>query len=227
MPALYQSLSRYELPIYIVLALGGLYGLRLLWVAWGQWRESVYTLEREFALRQMGQASAWVILMLVLICGELFTASFIVPSLPASAFIATPTIDLLATPTGTISAALATQLALTPLPEPTLGNTSGCDPKSLIITAPKPGSEVSGTVDLVGTVQIPDFGFYKYEVAPLNSDAWATIAATTTPVPNGLLGHWDTTSLTPGDYQLRLVVVNTQGQSLTPCIIPIRVTSGQ
>ena len=43
--------------------------------------------------------------------------------------------------------------------------------------------------------------------APLNTDTWATIAANRTPVDNGPLGQWDTTTLAPGDYQLRLVVV--------------------
>lgn len=166
-----------------------------------------------------------MILILLLFFGELATVSFIVPSLPASFFISTPTINVLATPTGTISAELATQIALTPLPVPTLGNTSGCVANKLIITSPKAGSEVSGLVDLTGTVDIPDFGFYKYEVAPLNADTWATIAANRTPIDNGLLGHWDTTTLTPGDYQLRLVVTDTQGQSLPPCIIPLRITA--
>ena len=46
-----------------------------------------------------------------------------------------------------------------------------------------------------------------------------------TPVPNNSLGQWDTSILTPGDYQLRLVVTNTQGQSLPPCIIPLRITA--
>ena len=69
---------------------------------------SVYTLEREFALHRMGQAVAFVILILILLFGELTTVSFVIPELPASFFISTPTIDVLATPTGTISADLAT-----------------------------------------------------------------------------------------------------------------------
>jgi len=214
MAEIYQFLSKYEVLIYVVLAIGGLFAFRQLFRTWNEWRESVYTLEREFALHRMGQAVAFVILILILFFGE-----------PASFFISTPTIDVLATPTGTISAELATQIALTPLPVPTLGNTSGCVADELMITSPKPGSEVSGVVDLVGTVNIPDFGFYKYEVAPLNSSDWATIAASTTPVPNNSLGQWDTSILTPGDYQLRLVVTNTQGQSLPPCIIPLRITA--
>jgi hypothetical protein len=227
MAAIYQFLSQYEMLIYIVLAIGGLFAFRWLVKTWNEWREAVYNLEREFALHRMSQAVASVILILLLFFGELATVSFVVPSLPASFFISTPTINVLATPTGTISAKLATQIALTPLPVPTLGNTSGCVANKLIITSPKAGSEVSGSVDLTGTVDIPDFGFYKYEVAPLNTDTWATIAASRQPVDNGPLGQgkWDTTTLTPGDYQLRLVVTNTQGQSLPPCIIPLRITA--
>ena len=225
MAAIYQFLSKYEALIYIVLAIGGLFAFRWLFKAWSEWRESVYTLEREFALHRMSQAAASVILILILFFGELTTVSFVIPSLPASFFNSTPTINVLATPTGTISAELATQIALTPLPVPTLGNTSGCVADKLMITSPKPGSQISGSVDLTGTVNIPDFGFYKYEVAPLNSDVWATIAANRQPVVNGVLGHWDTTTLNPGDYQLRLVVINTQGQSLPPCIIPLRITA--
>ncbi len=225
MAAIYQFLSTYEMLIYIVLAIGGLFAFRWLLKTWNEWRESVYTLEREFALHRMSQAAAFVILILLLFFGELITVSFFIPSLPASFFISTPTIDVLATPTGTISADLATQIALTPLPVPTIGNTSGCVSNKLMITSPKTGSQISGSVDLTGTVDIPDFGFYKYEVAPLNTDTWATIAANRTPVDNGPLGQWDTTTLAPGDYQLRLVVVNTQGQSLPPCIIPLRVAA--
>ena len=225
MAAIYQFLSTYEMLIYIVLAIGGLFAFRWLLKTWNEWREAVYTLEREFALHRMSQAAAFVFLILLLFFGELITVSFFIPSLPASFFISTPTIDVLATPTGTISAELATQIALTPLPVPTIGNTSGCVSNKLMITSPKAGSQISGSVDLTGTVDIPDFGFYKYEVAPLNTDTWATIAANRKPVDNGPLGQWDTTTLAPGDYQLRLVVVNTQGQSLPPCIIPLRVTA--
>jgi hypothetical protein len=166
-----------------------------------------------------------VFLILIIFFGELTTVSFVIPGLPASFFLSTPTIDVLAAPTGTISPALATSIALTPPSVPTPGNTSGCIAGKLMITTPKAGSEVSGIVDLIGSVNIPDFGFYKYEVAPLNTNNWATIAASTTPVPNSSLGRWDTSVLTPGDYQLRLVVTDTQGRSLPPCVIPLRVTA--
>jgi hypothetical protein len=223
MAAIYQFLSTYEVLIYIVLAIGGLFAVRWLWQSWNEWRRAVYSLEKEFALRRIGRSVASLTLILVLFCGELITASFIVPSLPASFFLATPTLDLFATPTGTISAELATQIALTPLPVPTIVGGDGCVPDKSMITAPKAGTEISGIVDIQGTADIPNFGFYKYEVAPLNSDTWATISAGRDVVVDKSLGKWDTTALTPGDYQLRLVIMDNQGQSLPPCVIPVRV----
>ncbi len=224
MAVIYKFLSTYEVLIYIGVVILGLFPFRWLWRSWNEWRNAVYSLEKEFALRRLGQAFSLSALIVILLCAEFSFASFIIPSLPASAFVVTPTLDLLSTPTGTISPALATQLALTPRPEPTLGNTSGCVANKLIITVPKPGSEVQGKIEIKGTVNIPNIGFYKYEVAPLNTDTWATISAGRDVVIDDTLGFWDTTTLTPGDYQLRLVVTDNQGQALPPCVIPIRIT---
>jgi hypothetical protein len=223
MAVIYQFLSTYEVLIYIVLAIGGLFASRWLWRSWNEWRQAVYSLEKEFALRRIGRAAGFMILILVLLCGELITASFIIPNLPASFFLATPTLDLFATPTGTISAELATQIALTPLPISTIAGAGGCVAGKLDITAPKAGTVISGIVDIQGTANISNFGFYKYEVAPSNSDTWATISAGRDVIVDNSLGKWDTTALTPGDYKLRLVVTDNQGQSLPPCVIPIRV----
>jgi hypothetical protein len=223
MAAIYRFLSTYEVLIYILLTVGGLFAARWLWRCWDEWRQAVYSLEKEFALRRMSRAIASLSFVLVLSCAELVATSLIVPSLPASFFIATPTLDLLSTPTGTISAELATQIALTPRPLPTVPGSGGCRPGQLILTSPKAGSEIRGTVEIQGTVNIPNFGFYKYEVAPIDSDAWATISAGRDTIVNGSLGQWDTTTVSPGDYQLRLVATDNQGQSLPACVIPVRV----
>ena len=96
-------------------------------------------------------------------------------------------------------------------------------PDELIFTSPEPGQEVSGTVTLVGTVAIDNFGFYKYEVSPQGEETWSTISAGREPVQNGDIGLWDTSALTPGDYQLRLEVTDNQGQAYPACVIPVRV----
>ncbi len=223
MTAVYQFLATHEFLIYILLLIGALFAVRWLWRAWNEWRLARYSLEKEFALRRIGQAVAALLLLLLLFCGEVFAASFIAPGLPGSLTAPTATLDVISTPTGTISADLATQLAGTPPAAPTNAGTQGCIPDQVNITSPRAGTEIQGSVDIQGTVNIPNFGFYKYEVAPLGSDAWATISAGRDKVINGLLGHWDTTVLSPGDYQLRLVVTDNQGRALTPCIITIRI----
>jgi hypothetical protein len=223
MTAVYQFLGTHEVLIYILLLIGALFAVRWLWRAWNEWRLARYSLEKEFALRRIGQAIASLVLLLILFCGELFAATFIAPGLPASLTVPTATLDVISTPTGTISAALATQLAATPPASATLAGAQGCILDQVNISSPKSGTEIQGTIDIQGTVNIPDFGFYKYEVAPVGTDTWATISAGRDKVINGSLGQWDTTVLAPGDYQLRLVVTDNQGRALTPCVVTIRI----
>jgi hypothetical protein len=225
MPAIYQALGTHEVLVYILLAIGAMFGLRWLWRSWREWRHAVYGLEREFALRRMSQAIAALALILVLFCGELVTASFILPNLPASMLVPTATPDLLTTPTGTISPELATSIALTPRPSSASSGNKGCVPDRVDISSPEAGQELKGTVEISGTAEIQDFGFYKYEVSPLGVESWATISAGRDRVSGSSLGQWDTTALSPGDYQLRLVVTDNQGRALPACVIQVRIVA--
>ena len=224
METVYRFLASYEGLIYILLALGGLFAFRWLWKSWRELHESVFGLEREFAMRRLSQALAVSLLILVMFFGELFLASFVVPSLPSTDLLATPTMDILNQTEGALSSSPTTLLTALP-PASDTSSTSGCIPEQLIITSPEPGQEVSGSVTLVGTVDIPNFGFYKYEVSPQGTETWATISAGREIVQNGDVGFWDTSTLTPGDYQLRLLVTDSQGQSYPPCIISVRVSA--
>jgi hypothetical protein len=206
MEAAFRFLADYEGLIYLVLLLGALFNLRWLARAWREKREAIYGLEREFATKRLTTAAGGL--------------AFILPLLPSSTFVATPTADLLATPTGTLSPDVLT--TGTPGAEAPFGAT-GCIPGQIVITAPRPGQEVSGTVDLVGTVNVANMGFYKIEIAPQGNDTWSTIFAGQNTIKDDSLGQWITTELTPGDYRLRLVVTDNQGQALPPCVVPVRI----
>ena len=225
MGPVYRTLASYEPLIYIALAIGGMFAFRRMWRSWREWRDSVYSLEREFALRRLGQATAAAFLILALVFVEFFVATFIAPSLPASDILATPTLDLLLTPAATLSPAEATQAALSPVTQPAPSGMSGCVPDKIMITSPKPGVEVNGTVTITGTADTTNFGFYKYEVAPMGTQSWATIAAKRDRVKNAELGEWSTVSLTNGYYFLRLVITDNVGVSLEPCVIAVRVAN--
>ena len=219
MGPVYRTLANYEPLIYIVLAIGALFASRRMWRSWREWRDSVYGLEREFALRRLVQASGLALLILALVFSEFFIATFIAPSLPASDIMSTPTLNLLVTPVGTLSPG-ATALAVT---QAVPNGMSGCIPDQIMIDSPSPGDDVNGTISITGTADVPNFAFYKYEVAPMGSENWATIAANRSTVKNEELGKWNTASVTNGEYFLRLVITDNVGASLEPCVIAVRV----
>lgn len=217
----YRSLDTYEPLIYISLAILGLFVFRRMWVMWREWRDAVYTLEREFALGRLGRATALGFLVLALFFVEFYIATFVAPSLPASDLMTTPTLDLLASPPATLLPINATQAAL--VTQPVQSGMSGCITDQIMITSPRSGEDVSAVVDLIGTANVPNFGFYKYEIALEGTQNWATVSAEREPKNNELLGKWNTLSLSNGNYFLRLVITDNVGNALEPCVISIRV----
>jgi hypothetical protein len=219
----YRSLGTYEPLIYISLAILGLFVFRRMWVMWREWRDAVYTLEREFALGRLGRATALGFLVLALFFVEFYIATFIAPSLPASDLLTTPTLDLLATPQATLLSGDATQVAIALATAPVQNGMSGCVKDKIMITSPSSGEDVSAEVELVGTANIPNFGFYKYEFAQAGTENWATISADRVPKKDEPLGKWNTLSQSNGDYFLRLVITDNVGNALEPCVIAVRI----
>ncbi|NJC95926.1 MAG: hypothetical protein FIB03_06245 [Anaerolineae bacterium] len=221
MGSIYRSLATYAPLIYIGLAIAGLYAFRRMWRSWREWRDSVYTLEREFALKRLGQATAFGLLIQLLLFVEFYVATFIAPSLPATDIMTTPTLNLLATPVGTAPPDGEVPL-ITPAAQ---SGMSGCVPDEIMLTSPVPGEEIRGPVELIGAADVPNFGFYKYEFASVGTGTWATISAGSETKRNESLGFWDTTALANGDYFLQLVVIDNVGQTLEPCVIAVRVAN--
>lgn len=217
----YRSLGTYESLIYISLAIFGLFVFRRMWAAWREWRDAVFTLEREFALWRLVRVTAIGFLVLALFSVEFYVATFIAPSLPASDVRVTPTLDLLVSPQPTLVGVDSTPAA--PSTQPVQTGMSGCVANEIMITSPKPGEDVKAVVDIIGTADVPNFGFYKYEIAPSGTLNWATVAAEREPKKDELLGKWNTLSLSNGDYFLRLVITDNVGTALEPCIIAVRV----
>ena len=212
-----------EIFIYIILGGFAAYYLRRFLLAWSDLREAAFGLERETAQARLTWAASILVFLLILGVVEFALVSYVVPTVPGAAPIFTPTVDLLATPTVTLDP------SLTPgIPTPTLAVTippeeTGCIPEQINITTPEDGSSVRDVINIIGSANIPNFGFYKYETAPVNDPNWLTIQAGNTIVINDVLGPWDTTRLNPGDYYLRLVVTDNTGQSPPPCTIQVRV----
>lgn len=96
-----------------------------------------------------------------------------------------------------------------------------------VITSPQPGQVLTGETPILGTVQFTaDLGkFYKLEVIGGGLGDWTTIGTTHTEnVVNGQLENLYIPGLAPGDYRLRLVIVdNTGGFLQAPYEVPFTV----
>lgn len=221
----------YEMWMYVILALAGLVYIRKFILAWEDLRKAAFGLERESAQSSLNQSAGMLVLLFVMGVGIFVLVSFVAPSFPASNPLLTPTMDLLASPTTTLLAEGTDQNNVTPTVEdlsltPTIAVVGeGCVPGQIMLTEPVDGSEISDVIVVKGTANIQNFGFYKYELARPGETVWLTIQAGRDIIQDGDLGQWDTRTLAPGDYMLRLVVTDNQGESLEPCVIRVFVNN--
>ncbi len=75
-----------------------------------------------------------------------------------------------------------------------------------------PETEVlRGVTEIRGTTTHPDFWKYELAAAPTGTQNWFNIAVSETPVNNGVLGLWDTRSVSDGTYSIRLRIVKRDG----------------
>jgi hypothetical protein len=222
-------LQTYEAIIYLVLGALALWEIRKFSLAWDEVRGAAFGLERESAQVRLNQAAIWLVLILTAGIGEFIVVSFVAPTIPEANLLATPTIDLLATPTSTLPVSTPGPTAegevASTTPQPVVPEGSGCILDQLMIAEPAHGSQVSGEVTLVGTADMPNFGFYRYEIANPDDPVWLTIQAGRQVKKNEELGKWDTRSLTPGPYKLRLVVSDNEGNELGKCEISVDVVA--
>jgi len=225
MNAIIQFLINYEVLIYIGLATLAVWQIRRFLLAWEELRAAAFGLEKESAQMRLNSSAALLAFLLLLTVAEYALVTFISPVIPDLNPLPSPTVDLLATPTATLPPGGETE---TPeLDETTtveeLPVNSGCVPGQVDIIFPMDDSVISGIVGVEGTVDIPDFGFYKFEIASSGSDNWLTIQAGDEPKTEEELGFWDTTQLNPGSYQLRLIVTDNQGVEREPCAVQVVV----
>ncbi len=217
--------KEYQVWIYTVLGAWAIWQIRKFGLAWEELRGSAFGMERESAQGRLNQAATQLLFILVIATAQFFVISFVVPSVPGASPLPTLTLNLLATPTSVLLVTTpgteqALQATVAPI-ELTTG--TDCITTTVNILEPKNGDEVSGVVTLKGTASIPNFGFYKYEIAHPGDTVWLSINAGEKPVQEDTLGEWVTDVLVPGDYMLRLVVVDNQGNALPACVIQVRV----
>ena len=93
------------------------------------------------------------------------------------------------------------------------------------ITSPLEGSVLQGVVPINGTSAVEGFRqaeiAFAYQTDPTNT--WFTVRQAAEPVKDALLAKWDTTTISDGDYRLRLQVTLQDGQVLENVVTGLRV----
>ncbi len=216
--------------IYILLGLVGLIPLRNFIVGLREWQGTIFGLERDIAQRKLTGAISLLVLLTLMAAAEFFITSFIFPTVPDVELLPTETLTVLTTPTVTlpvVSGISPTEQISTALPQSTAvtAQASGCIAGKFEITFPKPTDDVSGVVEIKGTVAVPNLGFYKYEYSQPGSKTWITIAAGNGVKVNDVLGNWDTSQLSPGDYLLHIVAYDNKGAQMPACETPVKIVA--
>jgi hypothetical protein len=224
-----QFFRSYEIWIYVILGVLAIWQIRKFVLAWEELRGAFFGLEREAAQSRVNSAATMVVLLIIMAITEFTIVTFVVPTLPGANPLPTLTLDLLATPTITLPAPTqnpnGTQEA-TPTPGE-VPAAEGCVAGQINLTSPLNGDRISGSITIRGSADIPNFGFYTLQIARPGDVIWVPKQVGQQPVKNDILGTWDTTLLTPGDYMLKLVVTDNLGNELAPCVIQVTVELSQ
>lgn len=218
-----RGLINYSTIIFILLIFGILLYFRKFLAGIREWQRSVFGLERSFAQRKLFSASTGIVLLVLLLVGEFLLVTLLKPQMPGTSVDVLPALNTPGSPTMTLSAETESLVETPTIDEVTLE--SACIEGQLEITSPAEGEAISGTVEVIGSVNIENFGSYKYEYSSVGTINWVTVAAGNELKLDESLGFWYTSALTPGTYLLRLVPQNNAGVDLTPCIVPVEVVA--
>lgn len=223
------AIEQNKLWIYAGLFLAALVYIRSALGWHGQYRDALFGLEREKAAGGMRRALAMLGLLAAAAVSVFLVETLLVPAVPAGDRpTPMPTVSLLASPPLPDQVSPDSFSAATPLPAGTIVG-GGCENSQATLAAPEPGETVRGVIEIIGTADIDNFAFYKYEIRSLveggGQTAWQAVSAGTTVVRDDVLGTWDTSLVNPGPYALRLVVTDTAGNAPQPCQIQVQVAS--
>jgi hypothetical protein len=98
------------------------------------------------------------------------------------------------------------------------------DSASLAITSPAPEEVLRGEVTITGSTDIPNFIFaqldFAYAANPTNT--WFNVQTFSQPIADSTLAVWNTTSISDGDYVLRLRVTLEDG-TFQDVMVPVVV----
>jgi hypothetical protein len=240
-------IKQYQAWIYGICALVAFWYLRVAIISRRERREAMFNLERETALNRTYGAWAVAALLVIVMGGVYLLSTVVsdavqplvealnqtpTPQLAAApgepTFTPTLPVSDLPTPTVTPTKAPTTRPRPTPRQQPTPDamptatrprvQAPRCPDPRAVISSPGLQAEVSGFTPIIGTAAHENFQFYKLEYGVgENPGAWSYFDGGERPVQGGQLGTLNASALAPGQYSIRIVVVDTSGNFPAPC----------
>lgn len=98
------------------------------------------------------------------------------------------------------------------------------DSLPIAITSPAPGESLRGQFNIIGSTNASDFVSAQLDFAYASSavETWFPLQALSQPVFDSPLYTWDTTSITDGEYVLRLRVTVSDG-TVQEVTVPVKI----
>lgn len=221
MESLLKLLLGYEPVIYFLLVIVSIRFFYRIIVIQIRLQKSMFGLEREILLRAQTGALGMLALLILLGGGVYLSAHRLLPEAIRARQQAPVASDGVAIPTTVPSPTPFVQFGV---------DVSGCVNKRATILKPKPGDTVQGMVDFLISANIEQFAYYSIQLgSPDTADVWMTLFTSNEtvtegpPVSEGAIFVWDSTTMPPGVYHLRLEVKARDNSSPRPCLVPIQV----
>lgn len=229
--------DRYHNWLYVGLLIFAGYQLAVFWRARSTLHLAPFNLVRDVAGQKINWSLSWLIMAGMAIVLVFLNSTYVAPNIPLLFGLTPTSVPVTPTsppPTATSPPVIPGMPTTTPVGTATLAPTNtpvplaggGCSNPNATITSPLPGAVLGGGVEVLGTADTPNFAFYVLEVSTLG-DNWLTVYTHYEPVNNGLLGVWniDLDDTPPGEYAFRLIIFQSDGNTLEPCTIPITIGS--
>jgi len=214
--------AAYEIGVYVIFGIIILINLKRLLDAVRARNSASFGLEKEVAGKKIRSSATAIGLILLFGFSYFMLVSVAVVRYPGIARVATPTFDPGMSQESDQDA--VDSMSEMEIQTQTASALAGCVPGQLEWIEPVPGEELSGSVELVGTVNVSSMGFYKYEYRYQADEIWTPINAGNRPlIEETFPGRWNTEQLQPGNYFLRLVVSDNENNLLEPCQIEVQV----
>jgi hypothetical protein len=112
----------------------------------------------------------------------------------------------------------------TATPQPPSAPAADCPDPRVRITYPAAGAIISGVTNFIGSANLPNQAYYKFEYKPADSPIWQYLTRVDGKVvSNDKLMDFFTTSVPPVAYDFRLMAVDRAGNYPEPCVIRVSV----